>query len=324
MAETETPAGQQGFVHEAGLYGSEDELLELLVPFVRQGVAAGEPTVLACLPEPARHVRRTVGDLPGVSVRDDNPYDRPMRTLAAHHRMFTSRLAAGVTGMRVVGQIPPGRITADWGDWVRYEAAVNHCFAPLPVRSICLYDTRTTAAAVLADVQRTHPYLWSAGRGHHHSPRYADPAALLADRARRERDPLERRPPDVELTGPSPATGRQAVARLGEATGLSRDDIDALELAVSETITNALRHGAAPVTLRAWAAPGHVVATVHDTGPGPHDPFAGLVPADPGVPGGHGLWVVHQLCRRATVAAEPDGCTVRLVVGTPAPPAGAA
>jgi hypothetical protein len=49
-----------------------------------------------------------------------------------------------------------------------------------------------------------------------------------------------------------------------------------------EAVTNALLNPAA--TVRIWAAPNRIVVHVHDNGPGPPDPLAGLIPPPPAVP----------------------------------------
>ena len=38
--------GQAGHFHEAGFYGSETEFRALIVPFVEEGIAAGEPVIV--------------------------------------------------------------------------------------------------------------------------------------------------------------------------------------------------------------------------------------------------------------------------------------
>ncbi|EOD63016.1 ATP-binding protein, partial [Amycolatopsis vancoresmycina] len=81
-----------------------------------------------------------------------------------------------------------------------------------------------------------------------------------------------------------------------------------------EIVDNALRHGRPPVRMRIWADAGHVVVTVHDTGDGPDDPFAGLLPADRTV-GGRGLWIAHQVCAQVTLHHDDTGFTVRLAAG---------
>jgi anti-sigma regulatory factor (Ser/Thr protein kinase) len=58
------------------------------------------------------------------------------------------------------------------------------------------------------------------------------------------------------------------------------------------------------------------VVTVHDTGPGPADRLAGLVPAASSSTSdrrlGLGLWVIHQLDVDVTLRRASDGFTVRL------------
>ena len=43
-------AGHPGYFHETAFYGSDDEFVDIVAPFVRDGIAAGEPTVVACGP----------------------------------------------------------------------------------------------------------------------------------------------------------------------------------------------------------------------------------------------------------------------------------
>jgi len=63
------------------------------------------------------------------------------------------------------------------------------------------------------------------------------------------------------------------------------------------------------VAVRIWAGSGRILVHVHDTGPGPADPLAGLVSvwAGPGLPEG-GLWLVHML----GLDARPDPVPGRL------------
>ncbi|MDG4801890.1 ATP-binding protein [Micromonospora sp. WMMD980] len=86
-------------------------------------------------------------------------------------------------------------------------------------------------------------------------------------------------------------------------------------MAVSEVVGNALRHGTPPVRLRLWSAPDRIVVAVHDRGPGPKDPYAGLLPAGDGTEGGLGLWITHQSCDHVTHHRDADGFTIRLTAG---------
>jgi hypothetical protein len=61
------------------------------------------------------------------------------------------------------------------------------------------------------------------------------------------------------------------------------------------------------------------VVTVHDTGRGPADRLAGLVPAPSNIPDhrlGLGLWAMHQLDIDVALRHTGDGFTVRLRSGT--------
>ena len=62
-------AGQRGFRHELLLHRSTQELLEFVVPVVREGVAAQEPTLLLVRPDTAEAVRRQVGPSPYLTVQ---------------------------------------------------------------------------------------------------------------------------------------------------------------------------------------------------------------------------------------------------------------
>ena len=89
--------------------------------------------------------------------------------------------------------------------------------------------------------------------------------------------PLERSAPAIELADPTAAQARHAV------TSISRDRLpdaalEELVMGMSEAVSNARRHGRAPVTVRIWATTGQIVVHVPDTGPGPAHPLAGLVP----------------------------------------------
>ena len=92
--------------------------------------------------------------------------------------------------------------------------------------------------------------------------------------------------------------------------------LDSLLVGTSEAVTNALLYGDPPVTVRIWATPDRVVVHVHDHGPGPANPLAGLIPPSSRVEDAElGLWLTHQ--RDIDVALiYDDGFTVRLCGGT--------
>ena len=117
------------------------------------------------------------------------------------------------------------------------------------------------------------------------------------------------------MSEPSAAQVRHVVTSIGRGQ-VPDTALQDLVTGVSEAVVNARRHGRPPVTARIWAASGRILVRVHDTGPGPADPLAGLVPswARPGL-GGAGLWLIHVLDLDAALIRSRDGFTVRLAAG---------
>lgn len=317
---TGAAASHTGYFHETALYGSDDELLDVVVPFLTGGLDAGEPTVVAFAPRNTELVRRALPHADGLLfIPGGDQYARPASAIHEYRKLMARLVAEGAPQVRIVGDVPTPAAGASWDEWARYEAAVNHAYDDFPIWGLCPYDTRTTPDYVLDEVMRTHPHVATADGGHHANERYVDPAEFLAARGLAERDPIEATAPDVELTAPAPAAARGEVARLAEKAMLPSDATEGLLTATSEVVTNAHLHGRPPVLVRAWSEPGRVVVVVRDAGPGPADPFAGLLPSEHSLrgDGGFGLWLAHQLCDDIALARQPDGFTVRMIARTP-------
>lgn len=302
--------GDPGFVHEAALYGSDAELLDAAVPFLADGVAAGDTLVFSGSARAADLVCSALPEPDRVTFLKDG-YQRPAAIVQTLLDLFTERRHRSLPGrVRMAGEVFAADAPGAWEPWAHYEAVINDLYREFAVTGRCLYDTRTTSPDVLLDVERTHPLLVTAGT-RHVNDRYADPVTFLGERPAPVPDPLELAEPVVRLTAPLPAVARLAVTRAAIGTLLDDDAVQGLVFGVSEVVTNALIHGRAPVELRIWVAPRRVVATVHDSGPGPTDPRAGLVrtgPEDVGL----GLWSTHLLCQQVVQYADQDGFTVRL------------
>jgi anti-sigma regulatory factor (Ser/Thr protein kinase) len=316
---TGAAAGHQGYFHEGAFYGSDDEFLSLVVPFLEDGLAAGEPTLVAFDQWNEKLIRGAMGPASGLSFLNGvAQYARPAGAIKKYRTMLAAHVAGGAKQIRVAGDVPHPGLGASWDWWARYEATVNHAFAEFPLWGLCPYDTRITPDDVLADVERTHPHIASAGGGHRPNSGFEDPAAFLNRLGPAEPDPLESASPSAELRNFTPSAARDAIFRVAADTGVPASDVDDLVIAVSEAVANGERHGVAPVRLRLWAGSDRLVATVTDQGRGPDDPFAGLVPARNSA-GGLGLWIVHQICARVTMSTGEDGFTLRMVVGRPGP-----
>lgn len=315
---------RRGFVHEAAICDSDEAFLDIVVPFLRAGVAAGEPALLGVNARQEELVIDALGSGDGVTLlAGGEQYAHPHAALQFHWQMLTRHVDAGASRVRIVGEVPPASGGGDWTGWARYEAVINHLYAPLPVWAICPYDTRTTPSDVLADVERTHSRFASPDGGYRPSPRYRSPDTFLADRARAETEPFRRQRPDLELADPTPAGARLAVTRLAAGTSIDGQTVDALVFATNEVLTNALAHGRAPVELRVWAHPDRVTVAVRDRGHGPADPYVGLLrrPRDTPRTGGDGLWLAYQMCDQLTPVTATDGYTVYLTARSTTTPA---
>lgn len=306
--------GHRGFFHETAFYQSDDEFLAVIVPFLREGLTAGEPTVAAFGEANERLVRAALGPGNGVSfLAAEQQYARPALAIKRYQEMFADLVASGATQIRVVGDVPHPGVGVPWEWWARYEAAVNHAYDDFPVWGVCPYDTRTAPPEVLDQVRLTHPRIVTAA-GHLANDAFEDPHGFVTGRVAPWRDPLEGSPPVVELVDPGPALARDVVAAWQARAALREEDLNGLLLATSEAVTNAMTHGRPPVRLRVWAVPGRMVVTITDGGTGPVEPYAGLVPG--GGPGGFGLWLAHQLCAYVSMQRDHEGFTLRLVAGS--------
>ena len=163
----------------------------------------------------------------------------------------------------------------------------------------------------------THPTLIS-GVSRLDNPGYIAPAEFLRRTNQPLPDPLQEKPPDLELTDVTDLDEmrRRLEACLFRTTHMAHEATDVV-LAANEITTNALRHGQPPVTLHLWVQPERCLCTVTDHGPGIDDPFAGYI-----WPGslstmptrGMGLWLTRRLCDRVDIFHGHEGFTVRLMI----------
>ncbi|HEX2301668.1 MAG TPA: sensor histidine kinase [Pseudonocardiaceae bacterium] len=311
---SDAAAGRSGYIHEAAVYNSDDEFLAIMIPFLIEGAEAGEPTVVAVGQRVGGLLRAALDDTPYISFHDAS-FLQPASAIRGYRELLASYVEHGAQRLRVVGEVPHPGTGQPWEWWARYEAVSSHVFGDFPLWALCSYDARVAPAQVLADAARTHPYLATTDGGHVANECFEEPGEFLARRPTNLADPLEATPPAIDLTGPTLPGARRAVRGAAQAGHLDDTETARIMYAVNEVVTNALCHGRPPVRLQLWTAPGRVVAAITDRGPGPADPFTGLVP--PNTSTGVGLWLTHQMCSHMTLGEEDDGFTVHLVAGSP-------
>ncbi|KAA9155417.1 sensor histidine kinase [Amycolatopsis acidicola] len=310
---TGAAANHAGFRHEAMCYGSDEELVNVLVPFLLAGSEAGEPTLVSLGEHASAVVREALPPGAAVAFLDGGGvYARPATVIKMYRQLLAEHVAAGARRIRVCGEIPFAPRAWDW--WARYEAVVGEAYGEFPLWAVCAYDTRTTPRPVLDDVARTHSLL-AAGSGEYRASASFAPEAVLRERRAPEPDSLQYGPPVFELHDPSVMAVRRALAE-NHGEVLSGSGLADFQVAVSEVVTNAIEHGRPPVSVRMWRGAGRLVVTVTDRGDGPAELAAGLLPAPKAPLGGLGLWMAYQLCDHVTFGPGlGGGFSIRLTAG---------
>ena len=114
---------------------------------------------------------------------------------------------------------------------------------------------------------------------------------------------------------------RAVVHRYAIQAGLSEARAIDLTLAVSEVAANTVKHARSPGSLNIWYDTKEIVCQVHDEGV-ITDPLAGRREPSLDALGGHGLWIVNQVCDRVEIHSDETGTTIRLHMNLPRHEAG--
>lgn len=307
------PGPSQGFQHHALVHSSDDELVNGLRPFVREGLAADQPVVTVVAERTATLLSDALGpDRERVRFLDAGAvYRDPRQALRNYEALLNEDFAADAERVHLVGEIPFGAVTSAQREWMRYESALNSLFAQAPVRSVCPYDRRTLPAELVASAARTHPMLATAD-GWRYSDDYISPARFLRELTAWERS---RASLLTELTvGRDLSRVRGTVRRHATIQGAAPEQADQFINAVNEVVTNAMTHGQEPVRLRLLADEHMLMCEVADHGTGLDDPLAAyrLPATNEEQEGGRGLWLARELCDVVELESRPDGFAVHL------------
>ena len=98
--------------------------------------------------------------------------------------------------------------------------------------------------------------------------------------------------------------------------GLPDDRVVDFVIAVSEVAGNTVRHAKSPGTIEIWSDNQEIVCEIRDEGI-ITDPLAGSKPPPADSNGGHGLWLVHQVCDRVELRSDKNGTIIRMHMSLP-------
>ncbi len=94
-------------------------------------------------------------------------------------------------------------------------------------------------------------------------------------------------------------------------SGLPDDRVVDFVIAVAEVAANTVRHARSPGSMEIWRADGELICEIRDAGV-ITDPLVGRSPPPPEANGGHGLWLVHQVCDRVDLRSDETGTVIRM------------
>jgi anti-sigma regulatory factor (Ser/Thr protein kinase) len=307
-------AAPHGLVHRTLLYAQEDDLVRRMGAFARDGLAAGEDTVVLAPARRLAALRRALGEAAPVGlvpndlagVRLGTAFDDVRRHLAGR---------AGRGRLRVAADWDlAGRSDSERRAFMRWEAAATAILADHAAIVLCCHDGADQEVAAAA--RATHPEVWTDGAWRADDA-YRPPRVHL----RECRSPPPLGGPPMPLADPwdlSPLRGR--IAALGQEAGVDSGSIADFQIAANEVAANALWHAHGPREVRIAVLQGALVCEVRDGGPG-LDPLVAHLPPGAGPANGRGLWIAHQLADVVQVVPEGAGTRVRLELGLARAPA---
>ncbi|GLZ50154.1 anti-sigma regulatory factor [Actinomycetospora sp. NBRC 106375] len=309
-----------GLVHPALFYGDDAAYVAGTVPFLREGIAAGSPVMMAAPPSRLDLVRDGLGpDAADVVFHDMTVAGRnPGRIIAGVLRAFADE-HADHDEVRIIGEpIWAGRGQDEYAAAAQHEALINVALADRPVAVLCPYDTGALDPTWIADAARTHPVVIENGTTST-SEHYADPAELAHWFSGPLGEPVELGETLVFDAPTGPRVVRTAVAEHAVRAGLDQARAGDLALAAYEVAVNTVLHTGRPGLLALWTRErsAAVVCEIQDSG-WIADPLVGRHGCGPADGRGYGLHLAHQLCDLVQVHSDPDlGTTVRMTVDLP-------
>jgi anti-sigma regulatory factor (Ser/Thr protein kinase) len=295
-----------GFQHEALIYEGPDEYLEGTVPFLRAGLEAGEPLMVAVGRAQREMLEGELGEADDVRFADMERLGRNPAWIIPFWREFVDE-ACG-RPVRGVGEpVWAARSRAALDECQRHEALLNVAFDPGSSWSLlCPYDAGSLGDEVLEVVACSHPHIHQEGR---------------VERSESFDPHLDAFAGELPSPAATPETLAFGVAELGEvrnrvaaaaeAAGMDPMAVADLVTATSELAANSVMHGGGSGTLRLWYEDSRLLAEVEDRGR-IEEPLVGRLRPKISQEGGRGLWMANQLCDLVQIRSGERGTTVRL------------
>jgi anti-sigma regulatory factor (Ser/Thr protein kinase) len=288
------------------MYAGEDRLVDGVLQFLRDGIAAEEPTLVVLAEPKIAALQEALGrDAERIEFADmDAVGANPARIIPAWRDFVDANPGKHLRG---IGEpIWAARSDAEMSECHRHEGLLNVAFADTPgFWLVCPYDTTTLDPDDVARACETHPHVAGLPSAAYpgldvHAGPFTDPLPAPAHESER-----------MEFDADSLSEMRRFVAARAERAGLVDDRVHDFLLAVNEIAANSVRHGGGDGSVAIWQENGTLLCDVEDSGE-ISQPLAGRERPGEGQSHGYGLWLANQLCDLVQVRTFPTGNTVRL------------
>lgn len=304
------------FLHEAFFYADADEFLAGIVPFLRDGLEAGEAALVAVTRARTEALKAELKDaVEGVRFVEMEDLGRnPARIIPAWRR-FVDEHGGSDRPIRGIGEpIWPRRSPAEIDECQRHETLLNYAFWDGPAwRLLCPYDSAGLDDEVLQAAHGSHAFVSGSASSQEDGAGQAVDAGAVAPFAG-ELPPRPAEATRFDFDQVALHEARALVAAEGGRAGLSADRLFDLVATVGELTANSVMHGGGHGWLSVWREDGDLVVEVEDHGR-IEEPLTGRLQPTGFQAGGRGLWMVNHLCDLAQVRSGADGTTVRVRMG---------
>ncbi|HYQ79403.1 MAG TPA: sensor histidine kinase [Solirubrobacterales bacterium] len=295
------------FQHQALIYHGPQDYLAGTVPFLREGLEAGQPLLVAVGPGQTELLEAELGgDREAIRFVDMRALGRNPASIIPLWREFLD--AAGGQPVRGIGEaVWASRSQAALEECRRHEALLNVAFDAGPGWDLlCPYDAASLGDEIIEKVANSHPLLCRHGRCEH-SPSFEMAPDVFAG----ELSPPAATPRVLPFEVADLAEVRRLVATAAAQEGMDDVAVADLVTATSELAANSVMHGGGSGILRLWREEGRLLAEVEDRGR-IEDQLVGRTRPDVSQEGGRGLWLANRLCDLVQIRSGARGTTVRL------------
>jgi hypothetical protein len=192
--------------HVCAFFDSHDEQYEILLPWIKEGIANNEEVLnILAGKSHADHCRRL--EQAGIPVADAKEKSQ-LKFVASEDTYLQGGSFAAERMLNIVEQAvmsaasgPYGMLRAcgdmEWAvknlpvtdELIEYEARLNQVTERHHCSIVCCYDVNKFSGSAIADVLATHPYVIMNGKIHQ-NPHYIEPVEFLGKLIKRSKRPL--------------------------------------------------------------------------------------------------------------------------------------